>query len=233
MADQQFPILSPAHHDPHMRIVRVEGRITGLGLCLKNGHTVGVLGGGTAASSQDVFAARDVIENPIHHAGAIQTIGAVGVGGGAARSGHFPEHPPPAVPANNQGFSAPKISHLPSQGKRGLHRLLSGLVQVGGQGVEHLQQIGAGNGEAPGQGGQGRPVGQEFCQGAVLFIRESVDGPHFIDGLGGNGDMQDGFCPPLAVLAARMVYGLHFRCDLRQVPKYGFQAIHPVLVQRG
>ncbi len=93
-------------------------------------------------------------------------------------------------------FPPPKISHLPSQGKRGLHRLLSGLVQVGGQGVEHLQQIGAGNGEAPGQGGQGRPVGQEFCQGAVLFIRESVDGPHFIDGLGGNGDMQDGFCPP-------------------------------------
>ena len=44
--------------------------------------------------------------------------------------------------------------------------------------------------------------------------------------------MQDGFCPPLAVLAARIVYGLHFRCDLRHVPKYGFQTVHPVLVQR-
>ena len=45
--------------------------------------------------------------------------------------------------------------------------------------------------------------------------------------------MQDGFCPPLTVLAARMVYGLYFRCDLRHVPKYSFQKVHPVLVQRG
>lgn len=96
-------------------------------------------------------------------------------GGGTARGGHFPERPPPAVPANDQGFSAPKISHLPNQGKRGLHRLLPGLVQVSGQGADHLQQIGAGDGEAPGQGGQGRLVGQKFRQGAVLFIREIVD----------------------------------------------------------
>ena len=233
MADQQFPVLPPAHHDPHMGIVRVEGQVSGLRVRLGNRRAVGALGGGTAATAQDVFAARDVVENPIHHAGAIQAVGAVGAGGGTARGGHFPERPPPAVPANDQGFSAPKISHLPNQGKRGLHRLLPGLVQVSGQGADHLQQIGAGDGEAPGQGGQGRLVGQKFRQGAVLFIRESVDGPHFIGGLRGNGDMQDGFCPPLTVLAARMVYGLYFRCDLRHVPKYGFQTVHPVLVQRG
>ena len=150
MADQQFPVLPPAHHDPHMGIVRVEGQVSGLRVRLGNRRAVGALGGGTAATAQDVFAARDVVENPIHHAGAIQAVGAVGAGGGTARGGHFPERPPPAVPANDQGFSAPKISHLPNQGKRGLHRLLPGLVQVSGQGADHLQQIGAGDGEAPG-----------------------------------------------------------------------------------
>ena len=233
MADQQFPVLPPAHHDPHMGIVRVEGQVSGLRVSQGNRCAVGVLGGGPAAPAQDVFAVCDVVENPVHHAGTIQSVGAVGASGGTACGGHFPERTPPAVPADDQGFPAPKISHFSDQGKRGLHRLFPGLVQVRGEGTEHLQQIGAGDGEAPGQGGQGRPVGQEFRQGAVLLLSEGIDGPHIIGGLRGNGDMQDGFCPPLAVLAARMVYGLHFRCDLRQVPKYGFQAIHPVLVQRG
>lgn len=49
VADQQLTVLPPAYHDPHMGIVRVEGQITGLGLLLRNGRTVGVLGGGIAA----------------------------------------------------------------------------------------------------------------------------------------------------------------------------------------
>ena len=97
--------------------------------------------------------------------------------------------------------------------------------------MEHIQHIGAGNGEAANQGGQGRPVGQKLRQGAVLILRESIDGPHIIGCLGRNGDVQDGFCPTLAVILAWMVYGLHFGCDFRHVPKYGFQTVHPVLVQ--
>jgi len=49
MADQQFPVLSPAHHDPHMGIVRVEGQVSGLRVRLGNRRAVGVLGGSTAA----------------------------------------------------------------------------------------------------------------------------------------------------------------------------------------
>ena len=49
MADQQFPVLSPAHHDPYMGIIRVEGQVSGLRVRLGNRRAVGVLGGSTAA----------------------------------------------------------------------------------------------------------------------------------------------------------------------------------------
>ena len=45
VADQQFPVLSSAHHDPHMGIIRVEGQIAGLGLGLENQGVVSILGG--------------------------------------------------------------------------------------------------------------------------------------------------------------------------------------------
>ena len=40
-----------------MRIIRVEGQVSGLGLRLGNRRTVGVLGGGPAAPAQDILAA--------------------------------------------------------------------------------------------------------------------------------------------------------------------------------
>ena len=106
MADQQFPVLPPAHHDPHMGIVRVEGQVSGLRVRLGNRRAVGALGGGTAATAQDVFAARDVVENPIHHAGAIQAVGAVGAGTGAAGGGDLHGGSPAGVPAKDQALDS-------------------------------------------------------------------------------------------------------------------------------
>ena len=55
VTDQQFPILSSAHHDPHMGIVRVEGQIAGLGLHLRYGSAVGVLGADISATAQGIL----------------------------------------------------------------------------------------------------------------------------------------------------------------------------------
>ena len=52
VADQQLSVLPPAHHNSHMGIIRVEGQITGLGICLRNRRTVGVLGGGATAPAR-------------------------------------------------------------------------------------------------------------------------------------------------------------------------------------
>ena len=49
MADQQFPVLSSTHHDPHVGVVWVKGQISGLRVRLGNRRAVGVLGGSTAA----------------------------------------------------------------------------------------------------------------------------------------------------------------------------------------
>lgn len=55
VTDQQFPVLPPAHHDPHMGIIRVEGQITGLGLYLRYGSAVGVPGAGISATAQGIL----------------------------------------------------------------------------------------------------------------------------------------------------------------------------------
>lgn len=130
MADQQFPILPPTHHDPYMGVICIEGQVSGLGLRLGNRRTVRVLGGGPATPAQNILAAGDVVENPVHKAGAIQPVGPVGAGGGVASRPHLGKLAPTGVPADHQRLSAPKITDPSNQGKGRLHCVLPGLFQV-------------------------------------------------------------------------------------------------------
>ena len=180
VADQQFPVLSPAHHNAHMGIIRVEGQITGLGLRLRYGSAVGVLGAGASAPAQDILAAGEVVEDPIHKPGAVQAVGPVGPGCGASVRPHLGKLPPTAVPADHQGFSAPKIIHFSHQRECGLHRLFPGLVPVRRQSMEHIQHIGAGNGD------ENTTVGRKHVP--LILI-------------GGQGVVNVGKAPGLAVLA--------------------------------
>ena len=104
VANQQLAVLPPGHHDSHMGIVRIEGQVSRLGLCLRNGRTVGVLGSSPAAPAQDVFAAGDVVKYPVHHAGAVQAIGPVGTSSGISSRPYLGKLAPAGVPAEHQGF---------------------------------------------------------------------------------------------------------------------------------
>ena len=106
VADQQFPVLSPAHHNAHMGIIRVEGQITGLGLRLRYGSAVGVLGAGASAPAQDILAAGEVVEDPIHKPGAVQAVGPVGTCGAVACRRNLCEPPPATVPAQDEAFDS-------------------------------------------------------------------------------------------------------------------------------
>jgi len=83
---QQIAALVPAADDADVLIVRVEYEITGDGLRPCDLRAVGMLGVGAAAVAENVVPARGVVEYPIGKAGAIEAVGPVGAGGGAAVS---------------------------------------------------------------------------------------------------------------------------------------------------
>ena len=62
--------------------------------------------------ADDIAAAGLIVKHPIHKTAAIQSVGAVSSGGGAACRSDLPQLAPSGVPANHEGFSSPKIIHL-------------------------------------------------------------------------------------------------------------------------
>ena len=102
--DQQISPLVPSAHNANVGVLRVKHQVAGQGLVPGDGCAVGVLGVGAPAMADDVLAAGDVVEYPVHKAGAVHPVGPVGAGGGAARRRHLTECAPGVIPADGQGF---------------------------------------------------------------------------------------------------------------------------------
>lgn len=87
-----------------MGIIRVEHQVTGLCVRPRNIGAIAVLCGGSSAVSDDIAAARLIVENPIDESTAIRPVGTVGPRGGAACRSDLPQLAPAGVPANYEGF---------------------------------------------------------------------------------------------------------------------------------
>lgn len=100
--DQNVSVLVNPTHDAHMGIIRVEYQVTGLGVRPRNIGAIAVLHGGSSAVADDIAAARLIVEHPIHKTTAIQPVGAIGPGSGAARRRDLPQLAPTGIPAEDK-----------------------------------------------------------------------------------------------------------------------------------
>lgn len=64
--DEQIAVFISASHNANMGVPWIEYQITRLGLLPGDGGAIGVLGVGPSAVADDIFAAGDVVENPVH-----------------------------------------------------------------------------------------------------------------------------------------------------------------------
>lgn len=156
--------LVAAADDADVGILRVENQVAGQGLLPGDGGAIGVLGVGSAAVADVVCAARGVVEHPIHKAGAVQAVGPVGAGGGAALGCDLGDGAPAWIPAQAQALAAPEVVDLTVEHEGRPHHLPPLRGQVCGEGVQDTESLGVGDGQALGQGGQGRGVGQKLVQ---------------------------------------------------------------------
>ena len=101
--DQHVTALIKPTDDAHMGILRVKGEVAGDGLAPGNIGAVAMLHPCAASMSDHITAIADVIEHPIHEAGAIQAVGPYRTAAGTASCGDFPGRPPAGIPAE-QGF---------------------------------------------------------------------------------------------------------------------------------
>lgn len=153
MDDQEVPALIPAAHDPNVYVVRVKHQITGQGFLPGDAGAVSVLGVGATAVADDV-STRGVIKYPVHISAAVQPVGAIGAGGGAARCCDLPKCTPAVIPTQHQGFPAPEVVDLAHQSAGGLYHGPALRVQVSGQIRQQLLCRGVGDREISSQGGQ-------------------------------------------------------------------------------
>ena len=102
MDHQQAAVLGSAADDTYMGIIRVKYQITGLCVRPRNIGTIGVLHGGSAAVADDVAAACGIVKNPIDKSTAIQAVGPIGAGGGAACRRDLPQLAPAGIPAEDK-----------------------------------------------------------------------------------------------------------------------------------
>ena len=104
MDDEQVSELVSAAYDSLVLVTGIEHQIAGLGLIPRDGGTVGVLHTSTTAMAYDVLSISDIVKYPIDKSAAVQSIGAVCAGGGAAVRPYLGELSPAGVPANHQGL---------------------------------------------------------------------------------------------------------------------------------
>lgn len=104
--NQNTAALVPAAHNSNMGILRVKDQISNL--CVRPGDigAVTVLGHSSSSVADDVLAACGIVKHPVHKAGTIQAIGAVGAGGAAACRCDLREPSPAAIPAQYKAFDS-------------------------------------------------------------------------------------------------------------------------------
>lgn len=106
MDHQQLPGFVSSADDANMRIVRVKYQVTGPGVLPAYIGAIAVLHGGPAAMSDDIASACGIVKGPIDKARAVQPVGPVGAGGGAARRRDLPQLSPAGVPAENKALDS-------------------------------------------------------------------------------------------------------------------------------
>ena len=110
--NQEVSGFVPASDDPDVTILRVKHKIAGGGIDPCDRGAVGVLHGRAAAVTEDVCAAAGVVKCPVGKPGAVEAVGPVGAGGGAAVRPYLLYGSPAAVPAEDKRLRAPKVAHL-------------------------------------------------------------------------------------------------------------------------
>ena len=212
MDDLDIAVLVPAAHDTNMGVLRVEYQIAGLGLGPGNGRAVAMLHPGPSAVAYDVAAAGHIVKYPVHKTGTIHAVGPVGPRGGAASGPNLLDGPPAGVPAKDQGLPAPKIIYLAHQLAGRLHHGPALRGQIIRQAAQECGGGLLGGAEVSKERVEGIQLLQQLRQGAVLVGVEAVGRPHFVCGLGRDGDVQN-FLRPCLVLAVML-----YRFYLSKIP---------------
>ena len=101
MDDQQISVFIPAANDADMFIIVIKHQITGNGLIPGDIGAIGVLCCRAAAMTDDIASVRGIVEHPIDKAGAVQAVGTVGAGGGAALRRDLHGGSPAGIPAQH------------------------------------------------------------------------------------------------------------------------------------
>ena len=104
--------------------------------------------------SDDIASACGIVKGPIDKARAVQPVGPVGAGTGAAGGSDLHGGTPAGVPADHQGLPAPEVVDLAHQSAGGLYHGPALRVQVSGQIRQQLLCRGVGDREISSQGGQ-------------------------------------------------------------------------------
>ena len=120
MDDQQIAVFIPAADDADMFIIVIKHQIAGNGLIPGDAGAIGVLAGCSAAMADDIASVRGIVEHPIDKAGAVQAVGTVGAGGGAALRRDLHGGSPSGIPSQRKGLSTPEIVDLADKGTGGL-----------------------------------------------------------------------------------------------------------------
>ena len=102
-------------NNSHMAVAGVEHQDSRLGFRPWNCGTVAVLCGGSATVSYDIGSSADVVEYPIHEAGAVQAVGPDGPRAGTASRPYPCGRSPAGVPPQDQALAAPEVVNLPDK----------------------------------------------------------------------------------------------------------------------
>lgn len=141
MNDQHITALIKPTDDAHMGILWVKNEVAGDGLAPGNIGAVAMLHPCAASMSNHISAIADIVENPVHEAGAIQAVGPYRAAAGTAGGGDLPGRSPAGIPAEDETLATPEVVDLAEQLIGRENYLLALCTETGWQVVYNLLDL--------------------------------------------------------------------------------------------